>query len=63
MYCRASAAESRNNETVTENGEHGASSLWGKHNDGKPMQYAVHDGTKARLVRTTPMFDEIGGDY
>jgi hypothetical protein len=27
------------------------------------MQYAVHDGTKARLVRTTPMFDEIGGDY
>jgi N4-(beta-N-acetylglucosaminyl)-L-asparaginase len=48
---------------VNKNGEYGASSLWGKHNDGRPMQFAVHDGTKARLVRTTPMFDEIGGDY
>ncbi len=48
---------------VNKNGEHGAGSLWGKHNDGRPMQYAVHDGTKARLVRTTPMFDEAGGDY
>jgi N4-(beta-N-acetylglucosaminyl)-L-asparaginase len=48
---------------VNKNGEHGASSLWGKHKDGRPMQYAVHDGTKARLVRTTPMFDEVGGDY
>src|ERR1700728_1081893 len=48
---------------VNKNGEYGASSLWGKHNDGRPMQYAVHDGAKARLVRTTPMFDEIGGDY
>jgi N4-(beta-N-acetylglucosaminyl)-L-asparaginase len=48
---------------VNKNGDYGAGSLWGKHNDGKPMQYAVHDGTKARLVRTTPMFDEIGGDY
>jgi N4-(beta-N-acetylglucosaminyl)-L-asparaginase len=48
---------------VNKNGDYGASSLWGKHNDGKPMQYAVHDGTKSRLVRTTPMFDEIGGDY
>jgi N4-(beta-N-acetylglucosaminyl)-L-asparaginase len=48
---------------VNKNGDYGAGSLWGKHNDGKLMQYAVHDGTKARLVRTTPMFDEVGGDY
>jgi len=48
---------------VNKNGEYGAGSLWGKHKDGRPMQYAVHDGTKAQLVRTTPMFDEVGGDY
>jgi N4-(beta-N-acetylglucosaminyl)-L-asparaginase len=48
---------------VNKNGDYGAASLWGKHNDGKLMQFALHDGTKARLVRTTPMFDEIGGDY
>ena len=48
---------------VNKNGEYGAGSLWEKHKDGSPMQYAVHDGTKARLLRTTPMFDEIGGDY
>jgi N4-(beta-N-acetylglucosaminyl)-L-asparaginase len=48
---------------VNKNGEYGASSLWGKHKDGRPVQYAVHDGTKARLVRTTPMFEEAGGDY
>jgi N4-(beta-N-acetylglucosaminyl)-L-asparaginase len=48
---------------VNKNGEYGAGSLWGKHKDGKLMQFALHDGTKARLVRTTPMFDEIGGDY
>jgi N4-(beta-N-acetylglucosaminyl)-L-asparaginase len=48
---------------LNKNGEYGASSLWGKHNDGRPMQFAVHDGSKARLVRTTPMFDEAGGDY
>jgi N4-(beta-N-acetylglucosaminyl)-L-asparaginase len=48
---------------VNKNGDYGAGSLWGKHKDGRPMQYAVHDGTKAQLVRTTPMFDEIGGDY
>jgi len=48
---------------VNKNGDYGAGSLWGKHKDGRPMQYAVHDGMKAQLVRTTPMFDEIGGDY
>jgi N4-(beta-N-acetylglucosaminyl)-L-asparaginase len=48
---------------VNKNGEYGAGSLWGKHNDGRLMQFAVHDGTEARLMRTTPMFDEVGGDY
>src|ERR1700734_4421623 len=48
---------------LNKHGEYGASSLWGKHNDGRPMQFALHDGSKARLVRTTPMFDEAGGDY
>jgi hypothetical protein len=27
------------------------------------VQYAVHDGTKAQLLPTTPLFDEVGGDY
>jgi N4-(beta-N-acetylglucosaminyl)-L-asparaginase len=48
---------------VNKNGDYGAASLWGKHPNGHPVQYAVHDGTKARLERTTPMFDEPGGDY
>jgi N4-(beta-N-acetylglucosaminyl)-L-asparaginase len=48
---------------LNKNGEYGASSLWGKHPDGRPVQFAVHDGTKARLVRTTPMYDAPGGDY
>jgi N4-(beta-N-acetylglucosaminyl)-L-asparaginase len=48
---------------VNKHGEYGAGSLWGKHPNGNPVRYAVHDGTKAQLVRTTPLFDEIGGDY
>jgi hypothetical protein len=31
--------------------------------NGRPMQYAVHDGTKARLVPTTSLFEGVGGDY
>jgi N4-(beta-N-acetylglucosaminyl)-L-asparaginase len=48
---------------LNKNGEYGAASLWGKHVNGRPMQYAVHDGTKARLVPTTPLFEGVGGDY
>jgi N4-(beta-N-acetylglucosaminyl)-L-asparaginase len=48
---------------LNKNGEYGAASLWGKHVNGRPMQYAVHDGTKARLVPTTPLFEGAGGDY
>jgi N4-(beta-N-acetylglucosaminyl)-L-asparaginase len=48
---------------VNKNGEYGAASLWEKHINGKPVQYAVHDGTKARLAPTTALFPGIGGDY
>jgi N4-(beta-N-acetylglucosaminyl)-L-asparaginase len=48
---------------LNKNGEYGAGSLWGMHTNGRRVQYAVHDGTKARLVPCTPLFDKIGGDY
>jgi N4-(beta-N-acetylglucosaminyl)-L-asparaginase len=48
---------------LNKNGEYGAASLWEKHIDGRPVQFAVHDGTKARLVPTKAMFEGIGGDY
>jgi N4-(beta-N-acetylglucosaminyl)-L-asparaginase len=48
---------------LNKNGEYGAASLWGKHVNGRPVEYAVHDGTKARLVPTTPLFEGVGGDY
>jgi N4-(beta-N-acetylglucosaminyl)-L-asparaginase len=48
---------------LNKNGEYGAASLWGKHVNGRPVQYAVHDGTRARLVPTTPLFEGVGGDY
>jgi N4-(beta-N-acetylglucosaminyl)-L-asparaginase len=47
---------------LNKDGQHGAASLWGTHLSGKPVQYAVHDGTKAALLRTTPLFDKAGGD-
>jgi N4-(beta-N-acetylglucosaminyl)-L-asparaginase len=48
---------------LNKNGEYGAASLWEKHIDGRPVQFAVHDGTEARLVPTKAMFQGIGGDY
>ena len=48
---------------LNKHGEYGAASLWGKHPNGTPVHYAVHDGTKAQLLPTTPLFDEVGGDY
>jgi N4-(beta-N-acetylglucosaminyl)-L-asparaginase len=47
---------------LNKNGEYGAASLWEKHINGRPVQFAVHDGTKARLVPTKAMFEGIGGD-
>jgi N4-(beta-N-acetylglucosaminyl)-L-asparaginase len=48
---------------LNKNGEYGAGSLWGMHPNGRRVQYAVHDGVKARLLPCTPLFDKIGGDY
>jgi len=48
---------------LNKHGEYGAGSLWGKHPNGNRVHYAVHDGTKAQLLPTTPLFDEVGGDY
>src|ERR1700690_263194 len=48
---------------LNKNGEYGAGSLWGMHPGGRRVQFAVHDGTKAKLVPCTPLFDKVGGDY
>ena len=47
---------------LNKDGEYGAGSLWGMHPDGRHVEFAVHDGTKARLVPCTPLFDKAGGD-
>ena len=43
---------------LNKDGVHGAASLWSNLYDKRPAQYAVHDGTQARLARCTPLFDE-----
>src|ERR1700690_3820351 len=49
---------------VNKNGEHGGGSLWKTSAiTGLRTTYAVHDGTEARLVPCTPLFDDAGGDY
>lgn len=48
---------------LNKNGDYGAGSLWGMHPGGRRVQFAVHDGTKARLVPCAPLFDKEGGDY
>src|ERR1700735_2954555 len=48
---------------LNKNGDYGSASLWGMHPGGRRIQFAVHDGTKARLVPCTPLFDKEGGDY
>jgi N4-(beta-N-acetylglucosaminyl)-L-asparaginase len=48
---------------LNKNGEHGASALWSSYDDGKPISYAVHDGTGARSMPCTPIFQGVGGDY
>ena len=47
---------------LNKDGQHGSASLWAKTAQGHVFQYAVHDGTKARLVACTPLFNEVGGD-
>lgn len=49
---------------LNKNGEHGAAALWSTYgNSGKPISYAVHDGTQAKSVPCTPLFQGTGGDY
>jgi N4-(beta-N-acetylglucosaminyl)-L-asparaginase len=43
---------------LNKDGGHGAASLWSNAYGKAPAQYAVHDGTEARLARCTPLFDE-----
>jgi N4-(beta-N-acetylglucosaminyl)-L-asparaginase len=43
---------------LNKDGMHGAASLWSNAYGEAPAQYAVHDGTEARLARCTPLFDE-----
>src|SRR5271155_1485217 len=43
---------------LNKDGEYGAASLWGMHINGRRVQFAVHDGTKARLAPCTPLFDK-----
>jgi N4-(beta-N-acetylglucosaminyl)-L-asparaginase len=45
---------------INKDGQHGAASLWRSgYNKDKHANYAVHDGTQARLVETVPFLDEI----
>ncbi|HEV2224609.1 MAG TPA: N(4)-(beta-N-acetylglucosaminyl)-L-asparaginase [Candidatus Acidoferrales bacterium] len=48
---------------LNKDGVHGAASLWSSYGNGQPMTYAVHDGTKAKAVPFTPLFQGTGGDY
>jgi N4-(beta-N-acetylglucosaminyl)-L-asparaginase len=47
---------------VNKNGEHGSGTLWASNARGVRRQYAVHDGTQARLIPSTPLFDQAGGE-
>jgi N4-(beta-N-acetylglucosaminyl)-L-asparaginase len=44
---------------LNKDGVHGAASLWSNLYDKRPAQYAVHDGTEARLAKCVPLFDDV----
>src|SRR5690348_172904 len=46
---------------MNKDGEHGAATLWSTKEN--PTSYAVHDGTEAKSVPCTPLFEGTGGDY
>ena len=49
---------------INREGKYGAGSLWATSAvTGKTIQYAVNDGTGAKLLPCTPLFDKAGGDY
>jgi N4-(beta-N-acetylglucosaminyl)-L-asparaginase len=46
---------------LNKDGVHGSASLWRNgYEPGKRAQYAVHDGSEAKLVECAPYFDEVG---
>src|SRR5712691_6723282 len=46
---------------LNKDGAHGSASLWRNgYESGKRAQYAVHNGSEAKLVECTPYFDEVG---
>jgi len=48
---------------ANKDGEYGSASLWKNgYEESKVAQFAVHDGTQARLMPCKPYFDEAGGD-
>src|SRR6185437_14656580 len=48
---------------LNKDGVYGAASLWSSNVDGQPISYAVHDGTEAKSVPCTPLFQGAGSDY
>ncbi len=42
---------------LNKDGVHGGASLWGATRGGRPRQYAIHDGTAARLVDCAALFE------
>src|SRR5579863_6016222 len=49
---------------LNKDGEHGAATLWASNpGGGRTVSYAVHDGTEAKSVPCTPMFQGHGGEY
>lgn len=48
---------------LNKDGEHGSASLWSASPSGRTITYAVHDGSEAKAVPCTPMFQGHGGDY
>ncbi len=46
---------------LNKDGAHGSASLWSTTQRGRRFRYAVHDGTAARLIDCTPLFEGSGG--
>lgn len=48
---------------LNKDGAHGGASLWKGSRDGHRFSYAVQDGSGAKLMPCTPLFDENTGEY
>jgi N4-(beta-N-acetylglucosaminyl)-L-asparaginase len=47
---------------LNKDGAHGSASLWATTPSGHHFSYAVHDGTQARLMPCTPLYDATSGE-